>query len=85
MAAKKGKRRSRPKSLGKRFSNKPIDTIKSEYKKLPTPAKYAVWSIALGAVGGAAMVSQLNNLPVIGPITGQMAQWGLTQKAKLMP
>jgi len=84
--ARRNARRSRtPKSLGKRFSKEPIATTKREYRKLPTPAKYAVWSVALGVLGGATVVSQLNNLPLIGPITGGLAQWGLNQKIKLMP
>ena len=84
MARRKARRRSRPKSLGKRLSNEPIATVKREYRKLPMAGKYAVWSVALGMVGGAAMVTQLNNLPVIGPVTGKIAQWGLDQKNKLM-
>ena len=85
MARRKARRSRRPKSLGKRFASEPIATTKREYRKLPMAGKYAVWSVALGMVGGATMVTQLNNLPVIGPITGSLAQWGLNQKTKLMP
>jgi len=84
MARRKARRRSRPKSLGKRLSNEPIATVKREYRKLPLPGKVAVWSVALGMVGGASMVASMNSLPVVGPITGKMAQWGLDQKSKLM-
>jgi len=82
--ARRKARRSRPKSLSKRLSNEPIATVKREYRKLPVPAKVLVWSVALGMAGGASMVASMNSLPIIGPITGKMAQWGLDQKNKLM-
>jgi len=85
MARRKKTRSRRPKALSKRFASEPIATTKREYRKLPTVGKYAIWSVALGVLGGATVVSQLNNLPLIGPITGGLAQWGLNQKDKLMP
>lgn len=84
MAPRRKKSKSKPKPLMKRFSSEPIATTKREYRKLPAPAKIAVWSIALGMVGGATMVASMNSLPVIGPITGKMAQWGLDQKTRFM-
>ena len=84
MARKKRTRSRRAKPLLKRFGDEPIATTKREYRKLPVPGKIAVWSVALGMVGGATMVASMNNLPVIGPITGKMAQWGLDQKNRFM-
>jgi len=75
MAQRKGKRRGRKSSLKVRFRKDPIATTKREINKIPG-GNYAVASVLAGVVGGAAMVSQLQALPLIGPITGSLASWG---------
>jgi len=81
--ARRGKpKRSRKTSLKVRFKKDPIATTKREISKIPG-GNYAILSVLAGVVGGAAMVSQLQALPLIGPITGNLAQWGNDQWIKL--
>jgi|TARA_Y100000310_G_C20674455_1_gene812146 hypothetical protein len=80
----KKKRRARPKSLGKRFSNDPMRTAKSEWRKLPLPGKLLVAAAALGALGGATVAADIETkVPVIGGILGKTATWGAESMDKL--
>jgi len=85
MAKKKG-RRSRPKSLGKRFGRDPMGTTKREWAKLPLPAKILVGVAALGAVGGVAVASDIEEkVPrsLGGGILAKTATWGADLVARM--
>jgi hypothetical protein len=87
MAKKKG-RRSRPKSLGKRFGRDPVGTTKREWAKLPMPAKLLVGVAALGALGGAAVASDIETrVPrsLGGGILAKTATWGSNLAARMKP
>jgi len=85
MAKKKG-RRTRPKSLGKRFGRDPMGTTKREWGKLPLPAKILVGVAALGALGGAAVASDIETrVPrsLGGGILAKTATWGASLAARM--
>jgi len=85
MAKKKG-RRTRPKSLGKRFGRDPVGTTKREWGKLPLPAKLLVGVAALGALGGAAVATDIETrVPrsLGGGILAKTATWGASLAARM--
>ena len=87
MAKKKG-RRARPKSLGKRFGRDPVGTTKREWAKLPMPAKLLVGVAALGALGGAAVATDIETrVPrsLGGGILAKTATWGSNLAARMKP
>tara|TARA_Y100000296_G_scaffold67142_1_gene79630 strand:- start:110 stop:373 length:264 start_codon:yes stop_codon:yes gene_type:complete len=82
--AKKARKNSRPKPLGKRFAKDPVKVTKAEWKKLPLPAKVLVGAAALGALGGATVAADIEaKVPYVGGIIGKAATWGSNLAIKL--
>ena len=81
MAKKKGTRRKKTPPLGKRFMEKPIDTTKAEWRKLPPAAKALVALTAVGFTGIGA--NEIANSGKLGRAVSPIIQWGANLRSKL--
>jgi len=81
MARKKGARRKTPKPLLKRFTSKPIETSKAEWKKLPPVAKGIVALTAIGFTGIGAL--EVAGMGKVGKAVTPIIAWGAKLRAKL--
>jgi len=81
MARKKGTRRPRPKPLLKRFTAKPIETSKAEWKKLPPVGKAVLGLAAIGFTGIGAL--EIAGMGKVGKAVTPIIAWGAKLRAKL--
>jgi len=73
MAKNNKRRKSKPRSLGKRLADDPQGTSKREWKKMG-PIMKSVTAIFVAGLVSSQWANEINNLPVVGkfarPITG---------------
>jgi len=81
MVAKK-QSRPRAKSLKAKLKQDPVGTVKNEVKKTGA-LQVPIAAFALGMIGGGAVASQLNKIPMVGGVLSAMASKGARFTASL--